>query len=190
MAVPDFIITALANIDHLQEEAPAWLTLHVLVLTIPSDPEETLLRSWKFHWKMNLNQKIHSQITNPSLHSNSIGLQTILVIWSLTHREGVVLCSLYFIPKIFAIFGDRTPNLTTILITTDHYTPYPKYRPWARLSHSLMAVHLHVYLMANPSPCISHSHTSRCLMYFISALWSLSLPHAHPIYPSWLAFVL
>ena len=41
MAVPDFIITALANIDHFREEAPAWLTFHVLVLTIPSTPEET-----------------------------------------------------------------------------------------------------------------------------------------------------
>ena len=40
MAVPDFIITALANIDHFREEAPAWLTLHVPVLTIPPDPEE------------------------------------------------------------------------------------------------------------------------------------------------------
>ena len=29
MAVPDFIITALANIDHFREEAPAWLSLHV-----------------------------------------------------------------------------------------------------------------------------------------------------------------
>ena len=41
IAVPDFIIMALANIDHFQEEAPAWLTLHVPVLTIPSEPEET-----------------------------------------------------------------------------------------------------------------------------------------------------
>ena len=41
MAAPDFIITALANIDHFREEAPAWLTLHIPVLTIPSEPEET-----------------------------------------------------------------------------------------------------------------------------------------------------
>ena len=41
MAVPDFIITALANIDHFREEAPAWLTLHVPVLNIPSIPKET-----------------------------------------------------------------------------------------------------------------------------------------------------
>ena len=43
--------------------------------------------------------------------------------------------------SIFAIPGDRTPNLTMILITTDHYTPYPKYRPWSRPMHSLMAIH-------------------------------------------------
>ena len=43
-------------------------------------------------------------------------------------------------PYNFAIPRDQTPNLTTILITTDHYTPYPKYYPWSRLSHSLMAV--------------------------------------------------
>ena len=54
----------------------------------------------------------------------------------------IVLRSLHFAPIIFAKPGDRTHNLTMILITTDHYTPYPKYRPWPRLSHSLMAVHL------------------------------------------------
>ena len=41
MAVPDFIITALANIDHFWEEAPAWLALHVPPITISPDPEET-----------------------------------------------------------------------------------------------------------------------------------------------------
>ena len=41
MAVPNFIITALANINHFREEAPAWLTLHVPVLSIPPPPEET-----------------------------------------------------------------------------------------------------------------------------------------------------
>ena len=41
MAVPDFIITALANIDHFREEASAWLTLHIPVLTISSEPKET-----------------------------------------------------------------------------------------------------------------------------------------------------
>ena len=41
MAVLDFIITALANIDRFWEEAPAGLTLHVPVLTIPSEIEET-----------------------------------------------------------------------------------------------------------------------------------------------------
>ena len=41
MAVPDFIITALANIDHFREEAPAWLSLHVPPITIASAPEKT-----------------------------------------------------------------------------------------------------------------------------------------------------
>ena len=59
-----------------------------------------------------------------------------------TSASSNVLRSLYFAPITFAIPGDRTTNLTTILITTDHYTSYPKYRPWPRLSHSLMAVHL------------------------------------------------
>ena len=103
-------------------------------------PRKQLLRSWKLLQKMNPNWKIHSWMTNPFLHSNLIDLQTILVIWSLTHREGVVLRSLYFTPIIFTIPGNWTPNLTTILITTNHYISYPKYHPWPRLSHSLMAV--------------------------------------------------
>ena len=41
IAVPDFIFTALPNINHFREEAPAWLTLHVPVLTIPSETKET-----------------------------------------------------------------------------------------------------------------------------------------------------
>ena len=41
LAVPDFIIMALADIDHFWDEAPAWLTLHVPVLTIPSAPKES-----------------------------------------------------------------------------------------------------------------------------------------------------
>ena len=49
---------------------------------------------------------------------------------------------LYFTSILFAIPGDRTPNLTTITVTTNYYTPYPMRRPWSRLSHSLMAVHL------------------------------------------------
>ena len=48
MAVPDFIIAALANIDHFREEAPAWLTLHVPVLTILSEPEETAPQIMEF----------------------------------------------------------------------------------------------------------------------------------------------
>ena len=114
LAVPDFIITALANINHFWDKALAWLTLHVPVLTIP----------WKSLQKMNLKWKIHFQIMNPLLYSNSIGLQTILVIQSLTYREGVVLRLLSFHPYLlFATPRDQTPNLTTILITTDYYTP-------------------------------------------------------------------
>ena len=41
MAVPDFIIMALANINHFQEEAPAWLSLHMPPITISSESEET-----------------------------------------------------------------------------------------------------------------------------------------------------
>ena len=128
---------------------------------------------------------------NPSLHSNSIGLQTILVIWSLTHREGVVLCSLYFAPIIFAIPGDQTPNLTKILITTNHYTPYPKYCPWPRLSHSLMAVCLmftswqnlhHAYHTATHlgASCISSLlyHPYLCLLLIVGAGSSLRLQTA------------
>ena len=106
------------------------------------NPRKPLLQLRNILWKMNPNQKIHFRITNPSLHSNSTGLLTILVIRSLTHREGVVLRSLYFAPILFAIPGNRTPNLTTITVTTNHYTPYPMQRPWPRLSHSLMAVRL------------------------------------------------
>ena len=86
------------------------------------------------------NQKTLFRIMNPFLHSNSTGLRTILVIRSLTHREGVVLRSLYFAPILFALPGDRTPNLTTIIVTTNYYTPYPTQHPWSRSSHSLMAV--------------------------------------------------
>ena len=41
MAVPNFIIMALANLDHFREEAPAWLSLYVLPITPSSEPEET-----------------------------------------------------------------------------------------------------------------------------------------------------
>ena len=53
-----------------------------------------------------------------------------------------MLRSLYFAPILFVIPGDRTPNLTTMTVTTNHYTPYPIQCPWPRLSHSLMTVHL------------------------------------------------
>ena len=41
MAVPNFIITALANLDHFREEAPAWLSLHVPPIILSSESEET-----------------------------------------------------------------------------------------------------------------------------------------------------
>ena len=41
MAVPNFIIMALANINHFREEAPAWLSLHVPPITLSSESEET-----------------------------------------------------------------------------------------------------------------------------------------------------
>ena len=41
MVVPNFIITALANLAHFREEAPAWLSLYVPPITLSSEPEET-----------------------------------------------------------------------------------------------------------------------------------------------------
>ena len=41
MAVPNFILTALANLDHFRDEAPGWLTLYVPAISISSEPEET-----------------------------------------------------------------------------------------------------------------------------------------------------
>ena len=41
MAVPNFIIMALANIDHFREEVPAWHPLHVPPITLSSESEET-----------------------------------------------------------------------------------------------------------------------------------------------------
>ena len=44
-------------------------------------------------------------------------------------------------------------------IATDHYTPYPKYHPWPRLSHSLMAVHLMaVRLMFTSCQILRHAY--------------------------------
>ena len=104
-----------------------------------------------------------------------------------------VLRSLYFTPILFAIPRDRTPNLTTITVTTNHYTPYPMQRHQSRLLHSLMAVRLMFASCQDPSSCISHSLASRRLMYFISTLWPLSascLSHVCLTDSSWLALVL
>ena len=66
MAVPDFIITVLANIDHFQEETPAWLTLHVPVLTIPSEIEETAPQI------MEIPSENESKLENPFLDNETI----------------------------------------------------------------------------------------------------------------------
>ena len=41
MAVPNFIIMALANLDHFREESPAWLSLYVPPIILSSETEET-----------------------------------------------------------------------------------------------------------------------------------------------------
>ena len=41
MAVPNFIIMALANLDHFREEAPAWLSLYMPPITLSFEPEGT-----------------------------------------------------------------------------------------------------------------------------------------------------
>ena len=94
--------------------------------------------------------------------------------------------------SLFAIPGDRTPNLTMILITTDHYTPYPKYCPWSRPMHSLMAVHHldsctalwlstcclpHVHLMS--IPCTAIWLFTSCLPHVYLIVASCS-PHGDP----------
>ena len=93
-----------------------------------------------------------------------------------------MLRSLSFAPilhlSLFAIPGDRTPNLTTILITTDHYTPYPKYRSWSRPSHSLMAVCL---LFALCPPYV-HFMNSPMAIHLMS---TTCLPHGRLMLTSW-----
>ena len=96
-----------------------------------------------------------------------------------------MLCSPLFAPlfstlSLFAIPRDRTPNLTTITVTTNHYIPYPKYCPWPRPMHSLMAMH-------HPDPCTALWLSTCCLphVHFMStphtALWLFvsCLPHVH-----------
>ena len=41
MAVPNFILMALANLDHFRDETPAWLSLYVPPITLSPAHEET-----------------------------------------------------------------------------------------------------------------------------------------------------
>ena len=98
----------------------------------------------------------------------------------------------YFAP---ATPGDWTPNLTMILITTDHYTHYPKYCPWYRAMHSPMAVHHldsctalwlsaccspHVHVHFMHSPMAIHLMSTKCLPHDCLMLTSWqSLHHAY-----------
>ena len=95
----------------------------------------------------------------------------------------IVLHSPYFTPILIAIPGDRTPNLTMITITTNHYTPYPMQRPWPLLilcnapGHSLSyATPLATpYPMQRPWPRLSHSLMAVCLMFTLYQI----LQHAY-----------
>ena len=92
-----------------------------------------------------------------------------------------LLCLLYFAPILFAIPGDRTPNLTMITVITDHYTPYPMQRHWSRLSHSLIAV----CLMFASCQILHHAyHTASHLgaSCISSLLYDPYPPHAHLMY--------
>ena len=139
MAVPDFIITALANIDHIQEEAPAWLTHHVPVLTIPLEIEETAPQITK------IPSEHESEPENPFPDNETI--PTFQFNWpsdnighmeSNSYRGGSDMIAPFRPYNICPILGlNSQPHYNT-----DHYTPYPKYCPWSRPSHSLMAVHL------------------------------------------------
>ena len=101
-----------------------------------------------------------------------------------------VLRSPYFAPILFAIPGDQTPNLTTITVTTNHYTPYPIQCHWSRLSHSLMAVRLmftlcqilhHAYRTASHlgTSCISSTLYDPYLASCLSHV--LLMTHTRPI---------
>ena len=69
---------------------------------------------------------------------------------------------------------------------TDCYTPYPKYRPWSRPMHSLMAVHhldscMALWLFAC---CLPHVHLMSipCIALWLSTSWT---PHAYHMFTSW-----
>ena len=78
-------------------------------------------------------------------HQRSLYVTSVLDVAQLCYSSSscnTLLRSLYSAPILFALPGDRTPNLTTTTVTTNYYTPYPMRRPWSRPSYSLMAVRL------------------------------------------------
>ena len=66
MAVPDFIITALANIDHFRDEAPGWLTLYIPAITITLESKETAPQI------MEIPSENESELENPFLDNEPI----------------------------------------------------------------------------------------------------------------------
>ena len=66
MAVPDFIITALANIDHFRDEASGWLTLYIPAITITSESKETAPQI------MEIPSENESELENPFLDNEPI----------------------------------------------------------------------------------------------------------------------
>ena len=90
-----------------------------------------------------MTSELHSSSSLPSFISESMATNEARVFeqmpWPVLQS---LLRSLYFVPMLFALPGDRTPNLTTITVSTNYYTPCPMWRPWSRPSHSLMAVRL------------------------------------------------
>ena len=82
--------------------------------------------------------------------------------------------------SLFAIPGDRTPNLTMITVTTDHYVPYPKYCPWPRPMHSLMAMH-HLDLCTPLWLSVCRSPRVHLMSTPCTALWLFTscLPHVY-----------
>ena len=130
--------------------------------------------------------RLHSSRQNRSIRASISRIKTFpkcAHVQRLCALTGRVLRSLYFAPILFAIPGDRTPNLTTITATTNHYTPYPMQRHWSGLSHSLTAVHLMF------TSCQTLHHAYRTALHLGASCISSSLydpypPHARLMYAS------
>ena len=114
--------------------SPSTLWRHA---SLPKTPNYILpgIPSWQ--WRQSELEASNLQLTlqMPLLGVSTTSLRpTTAPIATLTRSgslswERVVLRSLYFAPIIFAIPRDRTPNLTRITVTTNHYTPYPMQHP-------------------------------------------------------------